>query len=189
MLQDGGPTRARKVLEERGVDKLNGDELRLLRAICRAQKDAACLSRVAVLPDRAASSTDVAARSRERRSAMTRSRCSASSATLRREEHACIATDKQHAARAALETRGALELRRSQSSRCGATASSTRCGSRPSRSRARARSRSSGRRRRGRARRRRDSDRPSPRRERSAFKARSPSPSPCPRRARGSVAR
>ena len=52
MLQDGGATRARKVLEERGVDKLNGDELRLLRAICRAQKDAACLSRVAVQMDR-----------------------------------------------------------------------------------------------------------------------------------------
>jgi serine/threonine protein kinase len=52
MLQDGGAVRARRVLEERGVDKLNGDELRLLRAICRAQKDAACLSRVAVQTDR-----------------------------------------------------------------------------------------------------------------------------------------
>ena len=52
MLQDGGPARARKTLEERGVDKLNGDELRLLRAICRAQKDTACLSRVAVQMDR-----------------------------------------------------------------------------------------------------------------------------------------
>lgn len=52
LLQDGGPARARRVLEERGVDKLNGDELRLLRAICRAQKDAACLSRVAVQMDR-----------------------------------------------------------------------------------------------------------------------------------------
>ena len=52
MLQDGGGARARKVLEDRGVDKLNGDELRLLRAICRAQKDAVCLSRVAVQMDR-----------------------------------------------------------------------------------------------------------------------------------------
>ena len=52
LLQDGGPARARKNLEERGVDKLSGDELRLLRAICRAQKDAACLSRVAVQMDR-----------------------------------------------------------------------------------------------------------------------------------------
>jgi hypothetical protein len=52
MLQEGGAQRARKVLEERGVDKLNGDELRLLRAICRAQKDTACLSRVAVQMDR-----------------------------------------------------------------------------------------------------------------------------------------
>jgi serine/threonine protein kinase len=52
LLQDGGPPRARKILEDRGVDKLNADELRLLRAICRAQKDAACLSRVAVQMDR-----------------------------------------------------------------------------------------------------------------------------------------
>lgn len=52
MLQEGGAARARRVLEDRGVDKLNGDELRLLRAICRAQKDVACLSRVAVQMDR-----------------------------------------------------------------------------------------------------------------------------------------
>jgi serine/threonine protein kinase len=52
LLQDGGPARARRILEERGVDKLNGEELRVLRAICRAQKDAACLSRVAVQMDR-----------------------------------------------------------------------------------------------------------------------------------------
>jgi serine/threonine protein kinase len=52
LLQEGGPARARRSLEDRGVDKLNGDELRVLRAICRAQKDAACLSRVAVQMDR-----------------------------------------------------------------------------------------------------------------------------------------
>ncbi|MDB5220194.1 MAG: Serine/threonine protein kinase PrkC, regulator of stationary phase [Myxococcaceae bacterium] len=52
LMQDGGPARARRVLEERGVDKLTSDELRVLRSICRAQKDAACLSRVAVQMDR-----------------------------------------------------------------------------------------------------------------------------------------
>lgn len=52
LLQDGGPARARRILEDRGVDKLSGEELRVLRAICRAQKDAACLSRVAVQMDR-----------------------------------------------------------------------------------------------------------------------------------------
>jgi hypothetical protein len=52
LMQDGGPAKARRVLEDRGVDKLNSDELRVLRSICRAQKDAACLSRVAVQMDR-----------------------------------------------------------------------------------------------------------------------------------------
>lgn len=52
LLQEGGPTRARRVLEERGVDKLTVDELRVLRAICKSQKDAACVSRVTVVMDR-----------------------------------------------------------------------------------------------------------------------------------------
>jgi len=52
LLQEGGPTRARRVLEERGVDKLTADELRVLRAICKSQKDAACVSRVTVVMDR-----------------------------------------------------------------------------------------------------------------------------------------
>ena len=52
LLQDGGPTRARRVLEERGVDKLTIDELKVLRAICRSQKDAACVSRVTIVMDR-----------------------------------------------------------------------------------------------------------------------------------------
>jgi hypothetical protein len=52
LLQDGGPTRARRVLEERGVDKLTMDELKVLRAICKSQKDAACVSRLTILMDR-----------------------------------------------------------------------------------------------------------------------------------------
>jgi serine/threonine-protein kinase len=52
LLQDGGPPRARRVLEDRGVDKLSTDDLKLLRAICKAQKDAACVSRVALLLER-----------------------------------------------------------------------------------------------------------------------------------------
>ena len=52
ILQEGGPVRARKTLEERGVDKLSIDELRVLRAICKSQKDAACVSRVTVVMDR-----------------------------------------------------------------------------------------------------------------------------------------
>lgn len=52
LLQDGGPARARKILEERGVDKLSVEELKVLRAICKSQKDAACVSRVTVVMDR-----------------------------------------------------------------------------------------------------------------------------------------
>ena len=52
ILQEGGPVRARKTLEERGVDKLSSDELRVLRAICKSQRDAACVSRVTVVMDR-----------------------------------------------------------------------------------------------------------------------------------------
>ena len=52
LLQEGGPARARRVLEERGVDKLSNDELRVLRAICKSQKDAACVSRVTIVMDR-----------------------------------------------------------------------------------------------------------------------------------------
>jgi hypothetical protein len=52
LLQEGGPVRARRVLEERGVDKLSLEELRVLRAICKSQKDAACVSRVTVVMDR-----------------------------------------------------------------------------------------------------------------------------------------
>ncbi len=52
LLQEGGPVRARKILEERGVDKLSIEELKVLRAICKSQKDAACVSRVTVVMDR-----------------------------------------------------------------------------------------------------------------------------------------
>ena len=52
ILQEGGPVKARKTLEERGVDKLSVDELRVLRAICKSQKDAACVSRVTIVMDR-----------------------------------------------------------------------------------------------------------------------------------------
>jgi hypothetical protein len=52
LLQEGGPARARKVLEERGVDKLSLEELKVLRAVCKSQKDAACVSRVTIVMDR-----------------------------------------------------------------------------------------------------------------------------------------
>jgi serine/threonine-protein kinase len=52
LLQEGGPVRARRILEERGVDKLSIEELKVLRAICKSQKDAACVSRVTVVMDR-----------------------------------------------------------------------------------------------------------------------------------------
>ena len=52
ILQEGGPVKARKTLEERGVDKLSIDELRVLRAICKSQRDAPCVSRVTVVMDR-----------------------------------------------------------------------------------------------------------------------------------------
>jgi hypothetical protein len=53
--EDGAP-KARRALEERGIDKLAPEELRLLLAICKKQRDAACVARVEQLAPAAAAS-------------------------------------------------------------------------------------------------------------------------------------
>jgi len=52
MQPDGGPARARRIYEDRGLDRLSVEELKLLIAICKKEKDAVCVSRTTAVLDK-----------------------------------------------------------------------------------------------------------------------------------------